>query len=59
MDCYVPEFPDPYLLSDSKDLTVELYSALHGCNDDMAAIRELQPAIPEGAVENLVYPVTE
>ncbi len=42
-DCYVPEFPDPYLVSDAKDLTVELYSALHECNDDKAEIRELQP----------------
>jgi len=42
-DCVVPEFPDPYLVADAKELTAELYSALYECNEDKAEIRELQP----------------
>lgn len=43
LDCVIPAFPDPYLVSDAKDLTAELYSALYECNKDKAAIRALQP----------------
>ena len=42
-DCAIPAFPDPYLVADAKELTVELYSALYECNADKAEIRDLQP----------------
>ncbi len=44
-DCVIPRFPDLYQVSDAKNLTVELYSALYLCNADKEAIRELQPEI--------------
>lgn len=45
-DCDIPPFPDLYQVSDAKELTIELYSALYLCNKGKAEIRDLQPKAP-------------
>lgn len=42
-DCDVPAFPETLTVASIEDLVVFLYTSLEVCNQEKAAIREMQP----------------
>lgn len=52
-DCPVPAFPDPYTVGAAMDYEAALISSLENCNEDKAAIRDLQP-VEEVSIEELI-----
>jgi len=49
--CFIPAFPEVYTVGAANKLMLQLYSAIYLCDEQVTAIRELQPKPVDITVE--------